>query len=69
MYSMLFLFVLCSLLGSAVEVLEQNHSDKSGEAQSLRVSVFAGFVDDGWRKRNTCRARPLMWWDLGMCHS
>ena len=65
---MLLLFVLCSLLRSAVEALHEQKSDEERKAHSLRERDFASFADEFGRKGNPRRAGMFVRWDFTARH-
>ncbi len=68
MYSMLFLFVLCSLLCRAVKALHEQKSDEERKAHPLRERDLARFADDVRGKGNASGFAVLVRWDFTARH-
>jgi hypothetical protein len=65
---MLFLFVLCSLLCSAVEALHEQKTDEKRKTHALREGNFARLADEFGRKGNASGFAVLVWWDFTARH-
>ncbi len=68
MYSMLFLFVLCSLLCRAVKALHEQKTDEKRKAHPLRESDLASFADDVRGEGNASGFAVLVLWDFTARH-